>query len=218
MARRLWIKLLSAITIAAFLSAPVSDARAGSEVIETAAAVSFVEQVGADILGQLKSGNSAEQKNAYFTGLMLDYVDFRTLGTRVLGRMARKSTPEQRAEFYPLFACFFIDKVLTMIDGLELEGYQVGRAQTMPDNEVIVAVKVEKSDGTKLSTGWRLTRADGALSVVDINVEGASAVGHFRDQMSRGTSTNITGNIQKLKQLIGANPIMDLVRARMRDS
>ncbi len=218
MARRLLIKLLSAIALAAFLSAPVSHALARSEVIETDAAVSFVEQVGADILGQLKSGNSVEQKNAYFTGLMLQYIDFRTLGDRVLGRMVRKSTPEQRDEFYPLFACFFIDKVLTMIDGLELEAYQVGRAQTMPDNEVIVAVDVQKADGTKLSTGWRLTRAEGVLSVVDINVEGASAVGHFRDQMSRGTSTNITGNIQKLKQLIGANPIMDMVRERLRDS
>ena len=212
-------RLLAAAMTVAVAFGSAGPAGAASDVIDPEKAVAFVNNVGGDILGEMQDkAKSPDDRKAFFTNLMLENIDFRELGRRVLGRMARKSTDAQREEFYPLFACFFIDTVVDMLQGLELSSYAVGRSKTMPNNEVVVAVQVNKADGTSLDTGWRVVGHGEKLAVVDINVQGASAVGHFRDKMGRSTTQNIVGQIDKLKRDVGGSATMQIVREKMGSS
>lgn len=191
-------------------------AKAASEPIEPKAAEQYVNDVGNEVLALLNGpGLSPEQRNERFCRLLLKHIDFRELGKRVLGRMLRKSTPEQRDEFYVLFAAHFINTFNEMIQGLEVSGFSTGRSRIYPNNEVIVATVIDKTDGLKFEAGWRLASAGGVLKVVDVYVQGASATGHFRDRIAESTQTSISGNITRLKSSLEGTQTLQVVLANM---
>ncbi len=191
-------------------------AEAASEVIAPALAKQYISDLGTETVTLLNCpGLSPEQRHERFCGLIIKHVDFRKLGKRVLGRMARKSSAAQREEFYKLFAAYFIDTVSGLIQGLEVTGFATGRSRTYPDNEVVVATVLDKADGTKFEASWRLASSGGVLKVVDIYIEGASAAGHFRDKLARSTQSNISGNITKLKTTLAGSQTLQVVLAQM---
>ncbi len=203
------------VAVLAVLAMPFA-ANAVSEPIEPEKAKQYIAEVGNEVVALLGgSGLSSEARNERFCRLMLKNIDFRALGKRVLGRMMRKSTPDQREEFYRLFAAHFIDTLNEMLQGLDVIGFSTGRSRTYPNNEVIVATVIDKADGPKFEAGWRLTSKGGTLKVVDIYVQGASAAGHFRDRMASSTQTNISGNITKLQVELAGSQTLQVVQAFM---
>ena len=203
------------VAVLAVLAMPFA-ANAASEPIEPAKAKQYIAEVGNEVVALLGgSGLSPEGRNERFCRLMLKNIDFRELGKRVLGRMLRKSTPDQREEFYRLFAAHFINTLNKMIQGLEVTGFSTGRSRTYPNNEVVVATVIDKADGPKFEAGWRLASKGGTLKVVDIYVQGASAAGHFRDRMASSTQTSISGNITKLKGELAGSQTLQVVQAHM---
>ena len=114
-----------------------------------------------------------------------------------------------------MFAAFFIDTVNDMLKGLHVTGFSTGRHRTFPNNEVIVSTVIQKSGGTQFEAGWRLASLSGVIKVVDVYVQGASASGHFRDKISRSTTTNISGNISKLKRALKKSQTLQVVQANM---
>lgn len=203
------------VAVLAVLVMPFA-ATAASESIEPAKAKQYIAEVGNEVVAVLSGpGLSAEARNERFCRLMLKHIDFRELGKRVLGRMLRKSTPDQREEFYRLFAASFIDTLNEMIQGLDVTGFTTGRTRTYPNNEVVVATVIDKAEGPKFEAGWRLASKGGTLKVVDIYVQGASAAGHFRDRMASSTQTNISGNIAKLKSELAGSQTLQVVQAHM---
>lgn len=207
------VVMILAVLLAA--AAPPA-AMAASEVIAPALAKRYISDLGTETVALLnRPGLSPEQRNELFSGLIIKHVDFRKLGKRVLGRMARKSSAAEREEFYTLFAAYFIDTVSGLIKGLDVTGFATGRSRTYPDNEVIVATVLEKADGTRFEAGWRLSSSDGVLKVVDIYIQGASAAGHFRDKLARSTQTSISGNITKLKTTLAGSQTLRVVLAQM---
>ncbi len=203
------------VAVLAVLAMPFA-ARAASEPIEPAKAKQYIAEVGSQVVSLLNGpGLGPKVRNQRFCRLMLKHIDFRQLGKRVLGRMLRKSTPDQREEFYRLFAARFIDTLNEMIQGLDVTGFTTGRSRTYPNNEVIVATVIDKADGPKFEAGWRLASKGGALKVVDIYVAGASAAGHFRDRIASSTHTSISGNIAKLRSERAGSQTLQVVQAQM---
>ena len=98
---------------------------------------------------------------------------------------------------------------------MAIQAFDTGRSRTYPNNEVVVGTVISKSDGPKFEAGWRLASNAGTIKVVDIYVQGASAAGHFRDKISRSTTTNISGNISKLKKMLGGSQTLGIVQASM---
>jgi ABC-type transporter MlaC component len=203
------------LIVVATIFTPLAAA-AESEPIELGIATKYVTDLGNEALAVLNTNaQSAEQRNEQFCRLMLKHVDFRHLGRRVLGPMYRKSSPQQREEFYRLFAAYFIDTVNGMIGGLKVSAFATGRARSYPNNEVIVETVIDKSDSQKIEAGWRLASNGGVLKIVDVYVMRASATGHFRDKISRSSSTSISGNISKLKQKLNGSQTLQVVQQHM---
>ena len=102
-----------------------------------------------------------------------------------------------------------------MIGGLHVTSFNVGQNKVFPDNEVLVATAIEQSNANKLEAGWRLALNEESLKIVDVYVQQYSATGHFNDKISRGTQTNISGIISKLKNQLEGSSTLKTVASRM---
>ena len=214
--RAMQLRTLALCALVAFglaLVAP-SQAQAQSGGIDQQAARGMILNVGNDIIAKMNDTSlTEEQRRVFFTDVMLKYIDFRELGTRVLGRMARRSSEQQREQFFPLFATFFIDTVIDMLKTVSITEQRIGQIREFPNGEVIVSTLIVQSTGDNLDTGWRISNRTGDLKIVDVTVKGASAVGHFRDRMATGTAQNISGQIQRLTQVNSGSPTQAVVNA-----
>ena len=75
-------------------------AHSASQPIETGVARQFVTDLGTQALSLLRDNNlSPGQRNERFAGLMLDHVDFRELGDRVLARSNGRARRTNAANF-----------------------------------------------------------------------------------------------------------------------
>jgi ABC-type transporter MlaC component len=202
--------------LALFATTP-GFAWAKSEPIEPDVAKSYVNELGSTALALLTSPNiSPEDQARKFTVLMIQNIDFRQLSKRVLGATYRKGSDAEREEFARYFAAYFIDTVVGMLNGLQVTGFKIGKIRTYPNREVVVSTKIGKGDGKAFDAGWRLAAEDGIVKIVDILVEGASAAGHFRNQIAHGTqSSNIKGNTKKLEAQLKDSLTVDIVQSSM---
>jgi ABC-type transporter MlaC component len=211
------LRRLTTIALLALFATSLTPAFAAREPIDEAVAKAYVEDLGNKVLAVLNSPDLAKEERAReFTTLMLQEINFPQLSRRVLGRTYRKGTDAERADFTRYFAAYFIDTVIDLLEGLDVTGFQLGRFRSYPNKEVEVSAEVAKAEGVTIETDWRLSSDDGVVKVVDVIVENTSAAEHFRNLIARGTqSSNIKGNIDKLKELLKDSPTLAIVEQKL---
>jgi len=117
-----------------------------------------------------------------------DFVDFRRIAARVMGRYARQTTPEQRDDFVAKFKRSMFDsyaQALVSADDFEI---RVKEAVINPQNDGRASVQMEviSASGNRYPVTYSMYRADeGRWMMENIIVEGVNIGLAFRDRFSQ---------------------------------
>jgi len=123
-----------------------------------------------------------------------DFVDFRRIAARVMGRYARQATPEQRNEFVVKFKRSLFDsyaQALMSADNFEIK---VRGATINPgdDNRASVAMEVITASGNRHSVTYSMYRKDEGSNwmMENVIVEGVNIGLSFRDRFTQEMEAN----------------------------
>lgn len=151
-------------------------------------------------LGQEK-GLYEEDPEAFYTAMdeTLDqFVDFRRIAARVMGRYARQTTPEQRDDFVDRFKRSLFDayaQTLVNADDFEMK---VRDAEIMANNENRATVQMDliTSGGDRYAITYSMYKnSEGRWLMENVIVEGVNIGLAFRDRFAQEMEQN-RGQIQ----------------------
>jgi phospholipid transport system substrate-binding protein len=134
------------------------------------------------------------QRRAKLRELAGHYFDFQDMARSALGYHWRDLTPEQRAEFVPLFADFIQNAYLSKLEdsGVKKIREEANRANIQYTRQsvdgdyaqVFSAVTLE-NEKEPLQIDYMLHRKDGQWRIYDVTVAAISVIGNYRNQFNR---------------------------------
>ena len=127
-----------------------------------------------------------------------EFVDFRRIAARVMGRYARQTTPEQRDAFVEKFKRSLFDSYAQALVNAENFEIQVKEATINPQSDERASVQMEviSASGTRYPVTYSMYKnADGKWLMENIIVEGVNIGLAFRDRFSQEMEEN-RGQIQ----------------------
>jgi phospholipid transport system substrate-binding protein len=135
------------------------------------------------------------QRRRTLRDLAEQYFDFPMMSRSVLGYHWRILTPEQRAQFVPIFTGFIEDAYLS-----KLQNYTVHQVQQALQSARIDYIK-ENRDGSDyaqvfttvtlhdqakpININYYLSRSENTWKVYDLSIESISIIANFRNQFNR---------------------------------
>lgn len=198
--------LLTAALLPLIFAAP-SHASAAANPADSAATVITAPVNTNDPMAQVKSGigqaiavfqnqtMSLSDRRKTLRALAENYFDFAIMARSVLGYHWRTLTPDQRAQFVPLFTGFIEDAYLT-----KLQDYTVHKVQQALQGTRIEYTK-ENFDGSDyaqvftlvvlhdqknpIALNYYMHRDGNAWKVYDLSIEAISIIANFRNQFDR---------------------------------
>jgi phospholipid transport system substrate-binding protein len=126
------------------------------------------------------------------------FVDFRRIAARVMGRYARQSTPEQRDEFVEKFKRSLFDSYAQALVSADDFTIQVKEASIMAQNDDRATVQMEviTSSGNRYPVTYSMYRNnDNRWMMENVIVEGINIGLAFRDRFAQEMEAN-RGQIQ----------------------
>lgn len=144
-----------------------------------------------------------EDPEAFYASMeeeLSDFVDFRRIAARVMGRYARQASPEQRDEFVEQFKRSLFDsyaKALVSSDDFEI---RVEEAIINPDNDSRASVRMEviSASGNRYPVTYSMYKtSEGRWMMENIIVEGVNIGLAFRDRFSQEMEQT-RGKVQKV--------------------
>ncbi len=129
---------------------------------------------------------------------LTDFVDFRRIAARVMGRYARQTTPEQRDEFVVAFKRSLFDSYAQALVDAEDFAIEVKEAIINPQNDDRASVQMEviSASGNRYPVTYSMYKTgDGRWLMENVIVEGVNIGLAFRDRFSQEMEEN-RGQIQ----------------------
>ncbi|MEX0606084.1 MAG: ABC transporter substrate-binding protein [Marinobacter sp.] len=136
-------------------------------------------------------GLYAEDPEAFYESMdteLRDFVDFRRIAARVMGRYARQATPEQRDEFVEKFKESLFDSYAQALVSADDFTIAVKEATIDPSNDsrASVAMEVETAAGNRYPVSYSMYRNDeGKWLMENVIVEGVNIGLAFRDRFAQ---------------------------------
>ncbi len=129
---------------------------------------------------------------------LTDFVDFRRIAARVMGRYARQTTPEQRDAFVVAFKRSLFDSYAQALVNAEDFAIEVKEATINPQNDGRASVQMEviSASGNRYPVTYSMYKTgDGRWLMENVIVEGVNIGLAFRDRFSQEMEEN-RGQIQ----------------------
>ncbi|SDW42812.1 MlaC/ttg2D family ABC transporter substrate-binding protein [Marinobacter mobilis] len=184
-------------------------------VLVQALAVSMVARASEDLLQYVNEstqelvtklneerGLYSENPEAFYRSMdetLQDFVDFRRIAARVMGRYARQTTPEQRDAFVEKFKRSLFDSYAQALVESQDFTIEVKEAQVNPDNDTRASVQMEviSASGNRYPVSYSMYRKDGSADwrMENVIVEGINIGLAFRDRFAQEMESS-GGNIQ----------------------
>lgn len=127
-----------------------------------------------------------------------DFVDFRRIAARVMGRYARQTTPEQRDAFVVKFKRSLLDSYAQALVNADEFRIEVKEATILPQDESRASVQMEviTASGNRYPVTYSMYKTDsGQWMMENVIVEGVNIGLAFRDRFSQEMEEN-RGQIQ----------------------
>ncbi|MCK6449903.1 MAG: ABC transporter substrate-binding protein [Alphaproteobacteria bacterium] len=177
-------------------------------------ATNFIREMGNRTVSVLSQQGDAKARNAAFTAIMLEAMDFEAMALQTLGKMARTVSQNDKKEFTQLFAAYVIDVAIERFGSTKVNSFAIGQLKPQPNGDIKVntAVTADKP----LNVDWRLHNKAGKPSINDVEVDGYSLVIHYRGEFERAGVSNVPGLIGKLKSLTSNSTALPVVRTAMK--
>lgn len=122
-----------------------------------------------------------------------DFVDFRRIAARVMGRYARQTSPEQRDEFVEKFKRSLFDSYAQALVSADDFTIEVKDATINPDNNQRASVRMEviSASGSRYPVTYSMYEAgEGRWMMENVIVEGVNIGLAFRDRFSQEMEKN----------------------------
>lgn len=197
--------LVALVTLLFWVIMPATAAGAGdSGSVKTAEELrQYVDRNTQSLVQQLNAqkGLYDQDPEAFYASMeeqLSNFVDFRRIAARVMGRYARQTTPEQRDEFVVKFKRSLFDsyaQALVSADDFEI---RVKEAQINAQNDSRASVQMEviNASGDRFPVTYSMYRTDeGRWMMENVIVEGVNVGLAFRDRFSQEMESQ-GGNVE----------------------
>ncbi|MFN2361578.1 MAG: phospholipid-binding protein MlaC [Marinobacter sp.] len=148
-----------------------------------------------------EKGLYEEDPQAFYKSMddeLKDFVDFRRIAARVMGRYARQTSPEQRDEFVEKFKRSLFDSYAQALVSADDFTIEVKDATINPNNDKRASVRMEviSASGNPYPVTYSMYQTDGGRWMMEnVIVEGINIGLAFRDRFSQEMEKN-GGEIQ----------------------
>lgn len=130
-----------------------------------------------------------EDREAFYQSMneeLTEFVDFRRIAARVMGRYARQAEPEQRDEFVEKFKRSLFDSYARALVDSEEFTIEVKEASIREGGDrASVGMELETADGSRYPVTYSMFRKDGKWMMENVIVEGINIGLAFRDRFSQ---------------------------------
>ncbi|AOY87094.1 toluene tolerance protein [Marinobacter salinus] len=129
---------------------------------------------------------------------LTDFVDFRRIAARVMGRYARQTTPEQRDDFVVKFKRSLFDSYAQALVNADDFKIVVSEAVINPQDDGRASVRMEviSASGNRYPVTYSMYKTDGGRWMMEnVIVEGVNIGLAFRDRFSQEMEAN-RGQVQ----------------------
>ena len=198
MIRRSFLSLAGAAALSVALSA--GSALAASP----EAAKSLVQNVSNQVIALIKQPGAANSKAGQLKSIMEQNVAMRDVAGFALGRYARGASPDQRNRYVAAYSDYVARTYAGKFSEYGGETITVTNAQDVGSKGIFVN-SVVNANGQSINIGWQVNEdRNGALKIIDINVDGLSMAESQRSEFTRMLSEmggNMDAFIARLQSL-----------------
>jgi len=146
-------------------------------------------------------------------------MDFAEMARSAIGYHWKDFTPEQKAEFVPLFTAFIEDAYLSRIETYSVEKVdqqiqssliQFNRETTDgPDYATVFSTVVLKDRNNPIQVNYLMRRHDNDWKIYDITLDAISVIANYRNQFNRvlnnGGYDKLVSILREKQQALGAS-------------
>jgi phospholipid transport system substrate-binding protein len=168
------------VVLAGLGLAPIASRAAGSS-----DAAGFVSDVVAEALQTLRDpAISEEAREQRFDALLTRNFDLPRLSRYVLGRYWATASADERGAFDTLFARWVVRSYSARLGQYRSETVTVTGARAESETSALVTSQIIHPSGPPTKVEWRVSRHDGQMKIVDIDVEGISLALTEREEVA----------------------------------
>jgi len=179
--------VLVALVVALFWASMPASAETAEDLRQ------YVERNTQQLVNKLNAekGLYEEDPEGFYESMdeeLSDFVDFRRIAARVMGRYARQTTPEQRDDFVEKFKRSMFDSYAQALASTEEFEIRVKEAIINPQNDGRASVQMEviSASGTRYPVTYSMYKTDeGRWMMENVIVEGVNIGLAFRDRFSQ---------------------------------
>lgn len=135
----------------------------------------FVERNANEVLSTLNNpALSAEERTAMFSQYMDQFADFNAISNFVIGRYARRFTPDELARYRQAFRNYALAVYENELDSYRGEAVTVRNSVDRSPTDSIVNTVIRRRDGQDMDVRWRVQGTEGEYQVIDValNIDG----------------------------------------------
>ena len=143
----------------------------------------FIQTLGNDLVAEMRSAASLDQKEAYFRQTLRQDFDMDEIARFVLGPYWRTASPEQQQEFRAL-----LENHIMHSHGRRLAetggDFRVTGSRTDPNGVVVVIGELITPQGTRTKVDVQLSIVDGFYRIQDVAFDNVSMVSSYRSEIA----------------------------------
>ena len=170
--------LTLALTVIAGAAAPPLATAAG----ETSA--EFIQTLGKDLLAEMSSAASLDQKEAYFHQILRQDFDMDGIARFVLGSYWRTASPEQQQEFRALLENHIMHSHGRRLAEAGGGNFRVTGNRTDPNGVVVLTGEFITPQGARNQVDVQLGIVDGLYRIQDVAIDNVSMVLSYRSEIA----------------------------------
>jgi phospholipid transport system substrate-binding protein len=146
--------------------------------------VEFIRGGANDVLAEMRSAASLDEKEAYFRQVLRQDFDMDGISQFVLGPYWRGASPEQQQEFRAL-----LEKHIMLSHGKRLAevgggDFRVTGSRTDPNGVVFVTGEIIAPQGARNEVDFQLGIVDGLYRIQDVSIDNVSMVLSYRSEIA----------------------------------
>ena len=198
------------VTVAALsIALPGSAEAKTGEMQSESSAYIYIRDMSARILAasQLQPAAAPGLIQEDLRCVLRDGVDFRSMSRTVMAAAGRRASEEERAEFAELFAAYAIDEALTKLSEFQAAGISIYKGKSYPNGDVLVPTRVRRAAGKGVMLSFRVRQVQDRPRVVDLLVDGYSAVIHYHGVFERRARGNMSRMLTILRKAVSGIPV-----------
>jgi len=144
----------------------------------------FISTVGNDVVAEMRSSASLDQKEAYFRQMLRQDFDLDGICRFVLGPYVRTATPEQRQEFMTLLENHIMRSQGRKLAESRGGDFRVTGSRAGPNGIVVVTGEIITPQRARNEVDFQLGLVGGVYKIQDVSIDNVSMALSYRSEIA----------------------------------